>query len=738
MASTQWVLATGADDVKVWRSAGASGPEELPSPQIVRARSGQPVRCVRFDKTGQLLGSCGDDGCVHIASVASGGQDTVTLQPDDSFAPATCFSFSSGSGYLSSGAADGIIRVWDTKQRRVLQRFDDHQRRAITCMSFTSNDAHLASGNEAGDVLIHGLVTQNLTARLPAQAVGAAASPVNHLEYSRLRKSFLGTAYDDGSVFVWDINATEKPHAAFPSQHKAACTGIAFSPVNHVLFASGSMDGNIIFYDVAQRKIVKSMPTGSPITCMSFHDDGVTVAVGKASGDVAIYDLRSARGNKPLVVLPHAHDPAFAPTGVQSIHFQRIRRSSRSAKSGADTSSTGRSPSGLSESGASVASSTGMAIPSAAATARHDASARSSLRSSAVSESSSLTGSMGGVSAANTADVAPPVFSPGPSTVQRDAASGSAHDATSGSALAPVSTPQAALSSQSQTPQSVARQQKTEAFQAKTNALLAKLDRMSPAGVQHRQPATEDNEEGYGGIEENRIGSGTAERSINSAVPPELAPGLAQLRARQSGAGLPAAPADLETDLSRRPSQYDAAQENQHDQDRKEFPSRAARMSPPAASSAANAVSVPPSLTTTTGIDAVDARPAMLSPAAQSAPAQRLQFSSSARPSASNSGTERVKTAWGSEEHTSVSAAASGPYRSGRDMSTHPHGSGIDPPAVLASTLPESQSQRAPIDQDGGARGPAPSSTQDATLQVRKTPAGAPYNTHVGIYRHEQ
>eukprot|EP01043_Picozoa_sp_COSAG02_P084061 COSAG02_NODE_21960_length_768_cov_1.378176_1_plen_175_part_10 len=175
MAPTPWVLASAADDVKVWRGGGgsSSGPEEaLPSPLIVRARAAQPVRCVRFDKTGQLLGSCGDDGCVHIASVASGGQDTITLQPDDSSAATNCFSFSSGSGYLSSGAADGIIRVWDTKQRRVLQRFDDHQRQAITCMSFANNDAHLASGNDAGDVLIHGLVTQSLAARLSAQAVG--------------------------------------------------------------------------------------------------------------------------------------------------------------------------------------------------------------------------------------------------------------------------------------------------------------------------------------------------------------------------------------------------------------------------------------------------------------------------------------------------------------------------------------------------------------------------------------
>ena len=115
-APTPWFLASAAEDVKLWRSGGQA--EASP-----RARDAHAVRCVRFDNTGQLLGSCGDDGCVHITSVAPGGQQgAVTLRPDDSTAATNCFSFSSGSGYLSSGAADGVIRVWDTKQERVLQR----------------------------------------------------------------------------------------------------------------------------------------------------------------------------------------------------------------------------------------------------------------------------------------------------------------------------------------------------------------------------------------------------------------------------------------------------------------------------------------------------------------------------------------------------------------------------------------------------------------------------------------
>ena len=492
--STPWVLASAADDVKIWRNV--PGGEEAHQPQLVRQRGPHAVRCVRFDNTGTLLGSCGDDGCVHISPV--GGQPggaAVTLQPEDSLAAATCFSFSSGSGYLSSGSADGVIRVWDTKQRRVLQRFDDHRGRGVNCMSFSSNDAHIASGNAAGDVLIHGLVTQRLAASLPAQPSRAPQNAVNHLEYSRLRKSLLGTATSDGSVYIWDVNATEKPSIAFPNQHKAACTGVAFSPVNHVLFASASMDGDIVFYDVAQHKIVKVMPTAAPITSMCFHDDGVTVAVGKANGDVAVYDLRSAKGNKPLVTLPQAHDNALAPNGVRSVHFQRTRRekSSRSKRDG----SSPRSTSGLSESGTSVASST--------ATRERDLEIRS-MRSSVASEASSV------ASAAAAYTEQPPQPPP-------PASGAVAPPAVTTPQTSPVSSPLrtphdagVALAN----PQSAARAQKTEAFQAKTNALLAKLDQMSPAPALQ---AAQEPEPDAGGA------------SSSAAV--ALAPGLAQLRTMQ-------------------------------------------------------------------------------------------------------------------------------------------------------------------------------------------------------------
>lgn len=321
--SKPWVLASAAQDtVQIWeldsaqypraasdQAAAATPVAEVAAPTAtMRPHGPHGCNCVRWDHTGSLLGTAGDDGCIHITSPWDQATTPVaTLQPEDALAsPVNCFGFSTGSGYLCSGATDGVVRVWDMKQRHTLQRFEEHQRHAITCISFSANDSHIASGNTRGGVLIHKLASQQLSATLSVPATegggGGASSPstIKHLEFSRLRKALLGAVTSLGSVYVWDINVPEQPFTSFARQHDAACTSIAFSPVNQVLFASAAMDGRIVFYDVQQRKIVKVLPTESPITSMCFHSDGVTVAAGASASARERRDRERERG--PSVV----------------------------------------------------------------------------------------------------------------------------------------------------------------------------------------------------------------------------------------------------------------------------------------------------------------------------------------------------------------------------------------------------------------------------------------------------
>lgn len=41
--------------------------------------------------------------------------------------------------------------------------------------------------------------------------------------------------------------------------HGTPCTGIAFSPVNHLLLCSGGLDGRILFFDIVEGKNVKKI-----------------------------------------------------------------------------------------------------------------------------------------------------------------------------------------------------------------------------------------------------------------------------------------------------------------------------------------------------------------------------------------------------------------------------------------------------------------------------------------------
>jgi WD40 repeat protein len=108
-----------------------------------------------------------------------------------------------------------------------------------------------------------------------------------------------------------------------------------------VLFASAGLDGKIVFYDVAQSKVVKTMEVGSPLSALCFNDDGVTIAVGTSGGGIKIYDLRASKGNQPKLLLGDAHPAAGGGLGgISSLHFQRKRSKSHNSSSSVSSKSS--------------------------------------------------------------------------------------------------------------------------------------------------------------------------------------------------------------------------------------------------------------------------------------------------------------------------------------------------------------------------------------------------------------
>lgn len=125
----------------------------------------------------------------------------------------------------------------------------------------------------------------------------------------------MGTACDDGSVELWDIHKRVLQHS-FIKAHTLNCTSLTFSAVNQMLLCSGGLDKKMMFYDTMDKRIVKQVICSGPLTSLSFHSDGYTIAAGTFYGTILLFDLRSSMD--PVKVLEgHANN------SVNDIEFAR-------------------------------------------------------------------------------------------------------------------------------------------------------------------------------------------------------------------------------------------------------------------------------------------------------------------------------------------------------------------------------------------------------------------------------
>lgn len=59
---------------------------------------------------------------------------------------------------------------------------------------------------------------------------------------------------------------------------------------------SVGLDEKIHFFDIVEGREVKQIPTGTPLSCISFCSDGHTIVVGtEQGGKCLVYDLKSPK-----------------------------------------------------------------------------------------------------------------------------------------------------------------------------------------------------------------------------------------------------------------------------------------------------------------------------------------------------------------------------------------------------------------------------------------------------------
>lgn len=94
---------------------------------------------------------------------------------------------------------------------------------------------------------------------------------------------------------------------SFPNAHRSSASALSFSSFNPVLLVSASLDQNLNFYDISDKKQVKTITAEQSLNSVSFHSDGHTLIAGGMYGGLYVYDLRKPSTPKERLL---GHDSA--------------------------------------------------------------------------------------------------------------------------------------------------------------------------------------------------------------------------------------------------------------------------------------------------------------------------------------------------------------------------------------------------------------------------------------------
>ncbi|CAM9573155.1 unnamed protein product [Ectocarpus fasciculatus] len=364
-------LATCSDVIRFWDTGGGGGGGlELRKTTNVAAAT---TNSCCWNHNGQVVATAGDNGSITVLKLSGSIVPAGVLSAHEK--PIRGITFSSKSRKLAAGGDAGVVEVWDLKRNNSRVTMRGH-RGPVTCVSFFDRDSCVAAGDERGKVILHRVADapsdDEASATLPP-AGGYSSVTGLSMASAAAGPATLGVSYADGAVRLWDTGSRACVRE-MQTQHRGAAAGIVFHPQNPSLVATAGHDGVVRCTDVrvGERKdggggdgVLKSIQTDAPLTCVSFHHEGLTLAAGASDGTVRLVDLRTARevGGPPKKAYAGPTPPSG---GVRALAFQR-QPPSRSTSSAAVAANGGGSTSATrGSSSSSLSSSSSRPRPAAA------------------------------------------------------------------------------------------------------------------------------------------------------------------------------------------------------------------------------------------------------------------------------------------------------------------------------------------------------------------------------------
>jgi WD40 repeat protein len=215
--------------------------------------------------------------------VASGKQRTII--PQDSWV--TALAFAPGSDLIATGHDDGLIRLWDTADGRLVRQLRGNLC-PVSALTFSPDGAHLASASEDKLMLLWDVQSGKVDGLL-----GGHTDRIPAMLWHPDGRRLISAGWDT-TARVWDTETFEP--IILLNGHASQVVALALSPDGQQLACADSANA-VHVWDLATYEALHVLHEAeAEIRCLAFSADGTRLAAGGSDRLLHLWEPR--RGNR--------------------------------------------------------------------------------------------------------------------------------------------------------------------------------------------------------------------------------------------------------------------------------------------------------------------------------------------------------------------------------------------------------------------------------------------------------
>uniref|UniRef100_A0A6U3E6V8 K Homology domain-containing protein n=1 Tax=Entomoneis paludosa TaxID=265537 RepID=A0A6U3E6V8_9STRA len=267
---------------------------------VTRAKNSTPVMCISWTPGGRRLLTGNQEGEFTLWDGITFGFELIMSAHDTSF---RAMAWSHNRNYLLTSDAGGNIKYWSPSIAPV-QSLDSHNQQAIHALSFSPADTKFVSCGDDATVRIWDWASHREERVLEGHGWDVKAAQWHP------RSSVIATGSKDNLVKLWDPRAGSCLSTLYG--HKNTVTNVAWNDNGNWLLTS-SRDQLIKLYDIRAMKELCSLKGHfKEVTSLAWHPIQETVfASGGMDGTLLYWNVGAKGSSEPAAKVPFAHDMAI-------------------------------------------------------------------------------------------------------------------------------------------------------------------------------------------------------------------------------------------------------------------------------------------------------------------------------------------------------------------------------------------------------------------------------------------